>query len=315
MTRINEAVMRVSQPGADLPELAAYQDEPPQMASGSVGKTGYLRMMFAVSGQRSVLKQVDRRVPFLVQRALYWDEMMPHMPCVFVISTSGCVLQGDRLAMDIHVAAQACGHVTTQSATKIHAMENNYAAQMQTITLDEDSYLEVIPEQVIPHCGSRFISDTRITLHPTATLIYAEILMSGRKHHDADRGFRFDVYSSHICASSHVGNPLFTERYVLEPGKQPLNTPAVMGPFDVFGNVILLTPACHHQRIIDRITPLYDEAAGLACGVSRLPNECGLIFKALGKESPQVKAAIRLFWRIAREEILGITLPAPFIWR
>jgi urease accessory protein len=315
MTRVSEAEKRVSLLGADAPELADYQDEPPQMASGGVGKSGYLRLVFALRGQRSILQQMDRRVPFLVQRALYWDEAMPQMPCVFVISTSGCILQGDRLTMDIQVAPHACGHVTTQSATKIHAMENNYAAQMQTLTLEEGSYLEMMPDPVIPHCGSRFITDTHITLHPTATLLYSEILLSGRKYHPADRGFRFDVYSSRISASSPEGKTLFAERYVLEPGKLPLNGVGVMGPFDVFGNLILLTPSVHHQRIIDRIAPRYDAAAGIASGVSRLPNDCGLIFKALGKESRQVKEAIRFFWRVAREEILGVTLPDPFIWR
>jgi urease accessory protein len=83
----------------------------------------------------------------------------------------------------------------------------------------------------------------------------------------------------------------------------------------VFGNVILLTPANHHDRILARVPPSYDAEAGIASGVSRLPNDCGLIFKALGKESHQVKAAIRQFWRVAREEILGVTLPEPFIWR
>lgn len=44
MTAVSEAARRVAQLGADAPELAAYQDEPPQMASGGVGKTGYLRL-------------------------------------------------------------------------------------------------------------------------------------------------------------------------------------------------------------------------------------------------------------------------------
>ncbi|TQI79052.1 urease accessory protein [Serratia fonticola] len=315
MTSVSEAGVRVNQLGDSAPELMFYQDEPPQMASGSTGKSGYLRLGFALRGQRSVLAQMERRVPFLVQRALYWDEMLPQMPCVFVISTSGCVLQGDRLAMDIHVAPQASGHVTTQSATKIHAMENNYAAQIQTLNIEQEGYLEVMPDPVIPHSGSRFITDTRITLHPTATLLFSEILMSGRKYHQADGGFNFDVYSSRISACYPDGKPLFTERYVLEPRKQPLSSVGVMGPFDVFGNVILLTPVTHHARILARISPCYDAVAGIASGVSRLPNDCGLIFKALGKESHQVKAAIRGFWRIAREEILGVTLPEPFIWR
>ncbi|MHB6335038.1 urease accessory protein UreD, partial [Klebsiella pneumoniae] len=36
--------------GALAPELAKYQQEPPQMASGAVGKHGYLRLRFADRG-------------------------------------------------------------------------------------------------------------------------------------------------------------------------------------------------------------------------------------------------------------------------
>ena len=32
--------------GASVPELAAFQDEPLQMKSGTVGKTGFLRLGF-----------------------------------------------------------------------------------------------------------------------------------------------------------------------------------------------------------------------------------------------------------------------------
>ncbi len=315
MTRGDEAIKRTNELGVTAPELANCQDEPPQMASGVVGKSGYLALEFIRSGQRSIVKQIERRAPLLIQRALYWDEMLPHMPCVFIIMTSGCVVQGDRLAVDVHIAPDASGHLTTQSATKIHGMKHNYAVQTQMLALEKGSYLEFIPDPVIPHCGSRFLTDTQIIIHPTATLLYSEIVMSGRKHHQNDGGFRFDIYSSSVSASSSNGQSLFIERYVLTPASQPLNRVGVMGPFDVLGNVVLLTPAEHHQRIAERIVPRYDEVSGVAWGVNWLPNKCGLIFKVLGRESWQVKEAIRLFWRVAREEILNVTLPPPFIWR
>ena len=106
----------------------------------------------------------------MVQRALYCDQEMPDLACVFLITTTGCLLQGDRLALDITLGPRAQAHVTTQSATKIHAMDANYAAQTQTITLADDAYLEFLPDPVIPHRRARFVSDTRISVAPTATL-------------------------------------------------------------------------------------------------------------------------------------------------
>ena len=57
------------------------------------------------------------------------------------------------------------------------------------------------------------------------------------------------------------------------------------------------------------------EDQGLAFGACRLPDDAGLIFKVLARETRQVKAKVREFWEIVREEITGTTLSAPFFWR
>ncbi len=60
---IGEAHKRVNELGFNAPELALFQDEPPQMASGDIGKSGYLRLGFARRGDRSILARMERRVP------------------------------------------------------------------------------------------------------------------------------------------------------------------------------------------------------------------------------------------------------------
>ena len=86
------------------PELAPFQDEPGQMPSGVVGKNAFLRLGFERRGERTVLAHLDRRAPLLVQQALYWDEALPDLPCVFIITTTGCILQGDRFNIEIDLA-------------------------------------------------------------------------------------------------------------------------------------------------------------------------------------------------------------------
>lgn len=301
--------------GVNAPELAEYQDEPVQMRSGTVGKSGYLKLRFAKREHKSILAEMERRVPSMVQKALYWDEEIPELPCVTMISTSGCILQGDRLATDVIVEAEACAHVTTQSATKVHMMNANYATQIQHFIVEEKGYLEFMPDPLIPHRDSRFITDTLIDIHPSATVLYSEVLMSGRKYHHQDERFGFDVFSSRIVAKNPQGKELFVEKYILEPKAESLDAVGVMQDFDTFGNVILLTPKEHHDRILARITAKFDLENHIASGVTRLPNDCGLIFKALGVDSGGVRNEIRHFWKVAREEILGVTLPEKFLWQ
>ena len=103
--------------GLTARELAAFQDEPPQMRSGAVGKSGYLRLGFERRGDRTILADLERRAPYMAQRALHCDPGLPDLAWLVMITTSGCVLQGDRLALDVTLARGARAHLTTQSAT------------------------------------------------------------------------------------------------------------------------------------------------------------------------------------------------------
>jgi len=301
--------------GLHARELAAFQDEPPQMASGAVGKNAYLRLAFERRGERTILADLDRRVPFLVQRVLYPDVALPDQAWIFIITTTGCVLQGDRMAFDVSLAAGARAHVTTQSATKIHSMDANYAVQTQTITLADDSYLELLPEPLIPHRRARFLSDTRISIAPSATLLCGEIVQPGRKYHHADESFGATLLSLAVEAQRPDGSTLFSEKLVVEPAIRAVRQTGVMDSFDVFGNVLLLTPKDCAERVLERVEAGVNFEEGVASGASSLPNDAGLIFKALGRETAQVKAEVRKFWGIVREEITGTSLCQPYFWR
>jgi urease accessory protein len=285
------------------------------MASGAVGKTGFLRLGFEQRGDCTVLADLECRSPFMAQRALYPDPAMPDLAWLFMISTAGCVLQGDRLALDVTLAPGARAHVTTQSATKVHTMDANYAAQTQSIALADGAYLEFMPEPLIPHRGARFLSDTRISIAPTATLLYAEILQPGRKHHHPDECFGATLLSLAVGAERPDGQALFTEKLVIDPARRAMRQTGVMDAFDVFGNVVLLTPKDGADRVHARVEADVDHANGLAFGACRLPNDAGLVFKVLGRETAQVKAKVREFWGIARQEITGTAIPSPFFWR
>jgi urease accessory protein len=301
--------------GASVPELAAFQDEPLQMKSGTVGKTGFLRIGFEHRGQQTILANLERRAPYMVQRALYCDPEMPGLACVFLITTTGCLLQGDRLALEITLGLRAEAHVTTQSATKIHAMDANYAAQTQTITLADDAYLEFLPDPVIPHRQARFVSDTQISIAPSATLLFSEIIQSGRKHHRSDECFGATVLSISTAAARPDGCRLFTEKLLIEPRRYAMRQTGVMDSFDVFANVILCTPKDKADRVYERVEADVDLADGIAFGACRLPNDAGLIYKILGRETAQVKAKVREFWGVVRREVTGADLPPPFLWR
>ena len=102
---------------------------------------------------------------------------------------------------------------------------------------------------------------------------------------------------------------------MIEPLRYPMRQSGVMDGFDVFGNVILCTPADVAERVHARVEAHVDLDAGVAYGACRLPNDAGIIYKVLGRETAQVTAKVREFWAVAREEITSATIPPPFLWR
>jgi len=297
------------------PELALYQDEPKQLPSGGLGKDALLRLRFETRGDRSILALMERKAPLLVQRALYCDEGMPDLPVVFIITNSGGILQGDRYTQEFALGPGACGHITTQAATKIHEMDANYAAQTQNITLEEGAYLEYLPEFVIPFRHSRFHTRTRIRIAPTATLLYAEILMGGRLFYEGGELFQFDLFSSTVSAERVDGAKLFVEKFLIEPGRSAVSQLGIMGEFSIFGNVILLTPQEHAVAIHDQVAAVWNQEEQWAAGASRLPNDAGLIYRVAGKESSTVRAKVREFWSLVRLQVTGFAVPPEFPWR
>ena len=110
------------------------------------------------------------------------------------------------------------------------------------------------------------------------------------------------------------GTPLCCEKLVVEPWRHPVRQAGVMSTFDMVANVILVTPLRHAETIFEQVVSGADADAGCMAGISRLPNEAGLVYKVLGSETEPVKAKVRAFWDLVRREATGAPVPASRIW-
>lgn len=297
-------------------ELKPYQSPTPAMRAGAPGKYGKLDLVFELDGNRkSIMRHWDRRAPLIVQQELYFDEGMPEMPCVYILSAGGPNVDGDRYENRFTVKKDAYAFISTGAATKIAEMIYNFSGLKQTFVLEENAYLEYIPEATIPCRNSRYVTDTEITIHPTATLFYSEIYTGGRKYYDNGELFVYDLLSVRTCARRPDGTPLFREKMVASPKTRSVRDTGIMHHYDVFANVIVLTPPEDAGRIYAQTQAFINRDSHLAVGISYLPNKSGLIFKVLGKETQPVKRIIRAFGSIVRMQIKGKPLPEEFIWK
>ena len=77
--------------------------------------------------------------------------------------------------------------------------------------------------------------------------------MGGRKYHGEGELFEYDVFSSTVQAKRPDGAELFTEKFVIEPHAHNVRQVGVMGTFDVFANVLLLTPKHHADKVFEQV--------------------------------------------------------------
>lgn len=315
----NERIKTALVPEVDFStarEMQPYLKEPPQMYVGAPGKHGYLRLGFELDNNgKSILRDLDRRVPLIAQQELYFDEEMPEMPCLYILSSGGPNVDGDRYQQDITVRKDAIAWISTGAATKLAEMKYNYSGMIQNIVLEEGAYLEFMPEPVYPCRHTRFICDTRLSVDPTATVFYSEIYMGGRKYYKEGELFEYDILS--VCSHGERpdGEQLFREKFVIDPNVIPVRQLGVMGGYDVFANVIVMTPKEHADKIYELTDAYIDRKNKIACGITHLPNNAGLLFKVLGMEPGPVKAIVRDFCSKVRMEVKGKPVPPEFPWR
>lgn len=300
---------------ASMREMQPYNHPTRAMYLGAPGKVGYLRLGFELDASgKSILRDHERIAPLIVQKELYCDEAMPEMPVVYILSSGGPNVDGDRYEQIIEMRRGSIGHVTTGAATKIAEMKDNFSALYQKITLEEDSYLEFIPEPTIPCQEARYVTYTDIVCHPTATLFYSELFTCGRKHRDKEI-YKYDILSVTSDARRPDGQRLFREKFIIRPQSYDIRNLGIMGKFDMFSNVIVLTPPDKAKAIYDATEVGFFNNGTLGVGLTRLPNDAGLLYKVVGMESQPVKDRVREFCSTVRMAVKGHPLLPDFPWR
>ena len=290
------------------PEIKAYLTDPQQLGVGKSGKVGILRLKLErdPGTGKTVIREQYCRVPLFIQRAIYLEETLPEMAYVYIISPSGGILQGDRYSIDITLSNNALAHVTTQGATRIYKMERNYGSQIVNIKVEEGSYLEYIPDQIIPFRNSRFYQEVELTVHDNATMIYSETIVPGRVA--SGEKFEYDICYIKTFARNQSGKPRFIDIVKLDPKKVDLTVDAILGNSEVVGTIYIVTREFYVKDLLYEINEkikVFEDEGKISGGTSILPARQGIIVRILGKTAGDVKNLIFEVVKIARNQIIG----------
>ena len=285
-------------------EVQKYDSEVKQLGVGKSGKVGILDIELKQNSKQktSITKQFSQ-VPLQIQRAIYPEKSLPEMAYVYIISPSGGILQGDRYKIDITLKNNALSHITTQGATRIYSMNSNSASQILNITVDENCYLEYIPDQIIPYQNSRFYQKVNLNIHDEATIIYSEVLTSGRVA--MKESFDYDICYLRTYCKNQDSKFRCLENMKIEPKNQNMEIQGILGEYNIVGTVYILTKKEQIIELESMINENVKKSKSISIGTSILPNETGIIIKILGNSTEEVFETIYKIVKISRKKILN----------
>ena len=285
-------------------EVKKYNLKIEQLEVGKSGKVGILDVELKQNAElKTVITKQFSQVPLQIQRAVYPENSLPGMAYLYIISPSGGILQGDRYKTDIIMKNNAVSHITTQGATRIYSMNSNSASQMVNITLDENCYLEYIPDQIIPYQNSRYYQKVNLNIHDDATLIYSEVLTPGRIA--MNESFDYDICYLRTYCKNQNNRFRCLENMKIEPKKYDMKTRGVLGKYNIVGTVYVLTKKEKIQNLEEIINEKIQKSELITFGTSILPNESGIIVKILGNNTENIFEKIYDIVKITRKEILN----------
>ena len=289
----------------DVPsQFASFDGKIPQMDVGKTGKIGFLKLTLESDSQRNktIITEQLSRVPLYVQKALYYDETIPSMAHLFILSPSGGVLQGDRYRTDIELKNGAISHITTQGATRIYKMNSNYATQMINLNVGKNCYLEFLPEQLIPYKNSRYYQRATFNVDDSATLVYSETIVPGRVA--MGELFDYDICCLKTLCYDDKQEIKFHDNCILEPKKQTMNSLGIFGNKTAHSMMYVVTKQECIEELYETINQLFKDNDEIIGGASILPNNSGLSVRVLSNSSELNKTTVYNIAQIVRKQII-----------
>ena len=170
----------------------------------NAGRHGELKLAFTQQDNRTVMAESFFRVPLQVMKPRY-DES--GCACVYLLSPTGGVVQGDNYQIDVNLAPNTHATLTTQASTKVYAMPRQGATQSMQIGVGKDAVFEYLPDSTILFRDANFSQTISICLERGAKVVLQEIVMPGRLARGETLAFR--KYHSRIEVSDSDGLLLY----------------------------------------------------------------------------------------------------------
>ena len=270
---------------------------------------GVAEIRFARSGGVSRLTHLYQRDPL---RVLFPTPAAGDPPLAVLLTTSGGLVGGDRLDIDIRLAEDAAAHVTASAAEKVYRSTGPTTAVCQSLSVASGATLEFLPLETILFDGARLWRETTVELGPDAGFLGGDIVVFGRRA----RGERFTKgFLREVWQVRREGNLVWGDAVHLEDDiAQTIDHPACFDGAAAFATLILAPFGRDPRGFLDGARTLQSigAAEGLRSGVTSI---AGLVVaRWLAADAAVLRAAYVDLACHFRREALALEPRLPGLW-
>jgi urease accessory protein len=267
---------------------------------------GVARIGFAARGSRTRLATLYQQAPL---RVLFPRAPAGDPPHAVLVTTSGGLVGGDRLEVEIETGRDARALVITQAAEK--AYRSTGAAAQVTVALraGPGSWLEWCPQETILFERARLRRRTTLQLGLDSRVLAGDILVFGRRAH----GERLRTGSLRDAWQVRSGDRLVWADALRLEGDIGAQLAAPFGFAGAAAYASLVYAGADAAAWRDPLRELVGGGgAGQRAGVTCLPGL--LLARWLDKDAARLRACFTHAWTGLRHAAAGLPAKAPVAW-
>lgn len=267
----------------------------------SVGRHGQLNLSFVHRGARTVMTENFCRVPLQVLKPWYHES---GCACVYVLSPSGGVVQGDNYRIKLNLARQSHVLLTTLAATKIYGMSTCGAQQNTEVHVGEGATFEYLPAPTILFRDADFNQSFSLFLQDGAKAVVQDIVMPGR----IARGevLEFRRYRNLVEISDQDGLISFDSSCLRPQFQSHLTNIGILEGYSCWGSWCLVgdfeIDQLKWEALCEFAEPMLNCSDQSVGGISKLHRN-GIAMRMLAHNAARIQFAFESVWNWIKLEI------------
>jgi urease accessory protein len=233
-------------------------------------------------------------------------------PVAVIVTTSGGLVAGDRLDIQVELAPGAAAHVTASAAEKVYRSTGRTTAIKQTLSIGAGATLEFLPPETILFDGARLRRETIIHLAPGSAFLGGDIVVFGRRARGERfaRGFLREVWELRRGSDLVWGDALHLQDDV----GRIIDNPACFDGAAAFATMILSPPSGDARSLLEtaRLVQSSSATTGLRAGATTI---AGLVIaRWLAADAAVLRRAFADLACHFRSASLGLPHRLPRVW-